>query len=447
MLQRVVRQLRDAGIPDSSINIATSISQRDAIINQLGPEVRIVTEPERRDTFPAIALACSYLASEKRCPESETVVVMPCDPYTEAGYFRSITQMAAAVESSAAELVLMGITPTYPSSKYGYIVPISRDNSSLAAGTTASAGASPGQCSTSIPCAGTPGAIATPDPAKAAIPSALRVERFTEKPSEEKAAELIAQGAFWNGGVFAFRLGHLCGITRRYLGELSFSELHSRYRELPKISFDYEVVEKAESVAVVPFAGEWKDLGTWNTLSEELPEASVGNVTMVNSTGTHAVNELELPLLCIGLDHLIVAASPDGIIVADKAQSEKIKACADSLQRQPMYEERRWGEYKVVDEMHFADGSTSLTLQIRIAAGKSLSYQQHEQRDELWTILDGSALVMLDGEQQEVGRGDVLRIGRGVKHAIKALSDLRLIEVQLGHSQQQDDITRFPLDW
>lgn len=108
MVQRVVRQLLEADICDS-ITVATSQAQHDAITNQLGEEIPVVTEPERRDTFPAIALASSYLAYERKCPAGEIVVVMPFDPYTEAGYFETIRRMADAVKSGVAELVLDGI--------------------------------------------------------------------------------------------------------------------------------------------------------------------------------------------------------------------------------------------------------------------------------------------------------------------------------------------------
>ena len=118
MIQRVGRQIRESGL-DAELTFATNAVQRDSIINQLGEGLGIVTEPERRDTFPAIALACGYLAKEKKCPDSETVVVMPCDVYTESGYFRTIASMASAVEQDAADIVLMGIEPDCPSEKFG----------------------------------------------------------------------------------------------------------------------------------------------------------------------------------------------------------------------------------------------------------------------------------------------------------------------------------------
>ena len=334
MVQRVVRQLREAGICDS-ITVATSQSQRDVIINQLGDGIPVVTEPERRDTFPAIALASSYLACERKCPADEVVIVMPCDPYTEAGYFETIRSMADAVKNDAAELVLMGIRPTYPSAKYGYVVPMSGNNES----------------------------------------GIYRVSRFTEKPDVPTAGRLISEGAFWNGGVFAFR----------YIKADTFAEIRSRYGEFLKISFDYEVAEKAQSVAVIPFAGEWKDLGTWNTLIDELSGHTIGNVVMDDeSENTHVINELELPIMCIGAQNLVIAASNDGILISDKSKSENIKTYANRLQRRPMFEERRWGEYKVIDTAEFSDGYKSLTKQLKIKSGKCISYQLHRHRDEVW---------------------------------------------------------------
>lgn len=412
MVQRVARQLRESGL-DAELTIATSSIQKDVIVNQLGSQVCVVTEPERRDTFPAIALACSYLAYEKNCSDSETVIVMPCDPYTESGYFEAIDKMASAVEGNVAELVLMGIKPTYPSSKYGYVVP---------------------QIAADASCLSNDGRIKP-------------VSRFTEKPTEESAKKLIDEGAFWNGGVFAFRLGYMKEIVGKYVSSKLFTEIRSSYGKLPKISFDYEVAEKAKSVAVVPFSGKWKDLGTWNTLTEELGDETVGNVVMSESMNTHIVNELELPIMCIGTNNLVVAASHDGILVSEKSKCEIIKSFADKLQHRPMYEERRWGEYKVIDEIECPDGHRTLTKQLVVRAGKNISYQVHKHRDEVWTFIDGDGLLVLNGEVSKVSRGVTVHIKKGTLHAVKAQSDLRFIEVQSGDWLVEEDIERFEWSW
>lgn len=408
MVQRVVRQVQEANLTDN-ITLATNASQLDIIINQLGDSVSVVTEPERRDTFPAIALAASHLKLAKACPDDEVVVIMPCDPYTEAGYFDTIGKMVRCVEANVAELVLMGITPTYPSEKYGYVVPESEGKDGEAS---------------------------------------MKVRQFTEKPNVERARELLSMGAFWNGGVFAFKLGYMMDIVRRYIVSTSFEDTRARYSEFPKISFDYEVAEKAKSVAVVPYSGEWKDLGTWNTLTDELRRAVIGNVVMgPRCANTHIINELQYPIYVDGMKDTVIAASPDGIIVCKKKYSEDIKKAVDNLTPRPMYEERRWGSYRVIDDTTYADGRHSLTKSITINPGKNISYQVHRHRAEAWTIVEGDGIFVLDGTERKVTPGDTVVIPVNHYHAIKAITKLTFIEVQTGNPLIEEDIERTEWKW
>lgn len=408
MVQRVVRQILEANLT-ANITIATNASQSDIILNQLGQLIDMVTEPERRDTFPAIALAASYLALEKKCSPDETVVVMPCDPYTETGYFETIRYMARAVESGVAEMVLMGITPTYPSTKFGYVVP-----------------------------------VAKPD---AGTHEPVMVKRFTEKPSAEKAAELLEEGALWNGGIFAFKLGYIMNIVRKYLNHGSFAEIRSDYVKFPKISFDYEVAEKASSVAVIAYNGEWKDLGTWNSLTAELSSTTVGNArTGPDCNNVHAINELDIPMFVNGISDAVVAASPDGILVCGKEYSETIKSHVESFQTRPMFEERRWGTYRVLDYKQLPDGVCSLTKVINIESGRNTSYQRHFHCSETITVIDGEGILVHDGVSMRIGRGDAVTIRSGELHGFRALTSLTYIEVQIGELSE-DDIERLDFDW
>ena len=408
MVQRVVRQVREAHLTDD-ITLATNASQLDIIINQLGDSVSVVTEPERRDTFPAIALASGYLKLKKGCPDDEVVVIMPCDPFTEAGYFETIGKMVKCVEADVAELVLMGITPTYPSEKYGYVVPVT--DHLMAEGSMA-------------------------------------VSKFTEKPNVERAKELLGMGALWNGGVFAFRLGYMMEIAQRYVKADSFEEMRSRYSEFPKISFDYEVAEKADSVAVLPYSGQWKDLGTWNTLTDELHHHIIGNAVMgLRCTNTHVINELQYPIYVDGMEDTVIAASPDGIIVCRKKYTEDIKKAVDHLTPRPMYEERRWGSYRVIDDTTYADGRHSLTKSLTINAGKNISYQVHRHRSEAWTIVEGEGIFVLDGVERKVGPGETVVIPVNHYHALKALTTLTFIEVQTGNPLVEEDIERSEWKW
>lgn len=407
MVQRVVRQAKEAGLT-SNITLATNASQLDIITNQLGDTVSVVTEPERRDTFPAIALAASYLSLGKHCADDEVVVIMPCDPFTEIGYFQTIAKMAQCVEKDVAELVLMGIKPTYPSAKYGYVVPVRSED-----------------------CA-----------------EYKKVARFTEKPTVPVAEELLKENAFWNGGVFAFRLGYMMNIVRKYMQSNSFEDTRARYGEFPKISFDYEVAEKAQNVAVVPYSGEWKDLGTWNTLTDELHKNAIGNAVVGEKCeNVHVINELQNPIFVDGLKDVVVAACPDGILVCAKKETENIKKYVEPLSTRPMYEERRWGTYRVLDDTIYPDGVHSLTKSITLKAGKNISYQIHHHRSEVWTIVDGEGLFVLNGIEQRVSPGDTLVIKAEHWHAIKGLTDLTFIEVQTGNPLIEEDIERTTWDW
>ena len=405
MVQRVVRQIGESAL-EASVSIATSASQRDFIETQLGTTVDVVTEPERRETFPAIALSVSYLVSQKGCSRDEVVVVMPCDTYTEARYFDVVAQMVDLVEQNVANLVLMGVPAKHASADFGYVIPSSKDT------------------------------------------SYAKVERFIEKPTEKKAQELISQGAYWNGGVFAFRIGYMMDLVNHYVPTHSFTELRERYSELPKISFDYEVAEKAASVAVVPFNGKWKDLGDWNALVRELPKAAMGKVVMGrDAEGSTVINELSLPVVCDGVKNVVVAAGHDGILVCSKESSEYIKQYVDPIHMRPMFEERRWGTYRVLDDSRYADGSHSLTKSITLHPGKYISYQIHHHRTEVWTFVEGEGLFVLDGEVRRVKAGDTVIIPVEHYHSIRAITELTFIEVQMGNPLIEEDIERFDWDW
>ncbi len=305
MVQRVMRQLREAGLGEN-VTFATSESQRDPLVSQLGADISVVTEPERKNNFPAIVLSAAYLHYECGCGLDEPVVVMPCDPFTEEGYFEALRKVGATVEEGVADLVLMGIRPTSPSVKYGYIVP-KNGTSGAASGSAV-------------------------EPSRSEVSSVLTVSRFVEKPSETDAAKLISEGALWNCCVFGFRLGYILKILGKYMQVSSFSELRARYGELPVNSFDYEVAEKAESVAVVPFDGKWRDLGAWDSLTSELPGDHIGKAVLGGGTdNTFVVNELDVPIVALGTKNLVVVASPDGILVCDKAECANIRPYVEGL--------------------------------------------------------------------------------------------------------------------
>ncbi|NGZ78179.1 sugar phosphate nucleotidyltransferase [Saccharibacillus alkalitolerans] len=404
MVQRVWGQIKGAGLADSTV-IATSKVQVEILQNQLGG-VPIIVEPERRDTFPAIALAASYLYGQGVSLD-ETVCILPVDPYVDDRFFDRIRDLEKALHHSGAKMALMGVNPTYPSSKYGYIVPEASDNAG----------------------------------------GYQKVGRFTEKPSEERAERLIEQGALWNCGVFAFKLGYMMDTLLREGMPIQYEELLSRYASLEKISFDYAVVEKEPHIAVIPYDGYWKDLGTWNTLTENMGLRHIGNGSISDdSSNTHLINELDIPVTIIGISDAIVAVSPDGILVSDKAASPRVKDMIEGGQR-PMYEERRWGWYRVLDYSKFGDGTEVLTKRIGLGAGRNLGYRKHIHRTDTWTIISGEGILVKEGSITPVKAGDVVTIEPGTYHCLKAFRDMEYIEVQKGEIVQEEDFEEMFSSW
>lgn len=406
MVQRVWRQLESLNLHTSTV-IATSKSQVDMIQSQISSEVPLIIEPERRDTFPAIALAATYLYSVKGTELNEVVGVLPVDPYVESDFFERIQDLEGVLDVSKAELALVGVNPTYPSEKYGYIVAKSGTQSNY-----------------------------------------IKVDQFKEKPTEKEAQSLIDQNALWNCGVFAFKLEYIINLLQEKGLPIQYDELVKQYKVLEKISFDYAVVEKANNVVAIPYNGSWKDLGTWNTLTEEMGSNLIGKgIITKDSTNTHLINELDIPITVIGMADVVIAASPDGILVSDKSQSPRIKEILKDSNSRPMYEERRWGWYKVLDHTKFKNGNEVLTKKIGVAAGKNLSYQKHFKRSEVWTIIKGEGEFALNDEIRIVQPGDVLIIPVEGNHGIKAISDLEFIEVQTGTQLIEEDIVRIFMTW
>jgi len=408
MLQHMWRMLDDAGLSDNAL-IATNSSQADLIRNHLGADVPIIVEPERRDTFPAIALAAVHLYSAKKAGLSDIVAVIPVDPVVKTGFFHAVKNLGRIVASSdKIDIGLLGAKPDHPSVSYGYILP----DTSVSYGE-----------------------------------QALKIERFVEKPSEEEAWALIERQALWNCGVFVFKLGFLIRYLESRHYPVQYKMLLKNYSRLPKISFDYEVVEKAANLAVLPYDGEWKDIGTWKTLTEVMSTNIIGNGLMSGDCkNSHIVNELDIPVAVMGLSNVIVAASPDGILVSDKNASCKLKDVIPPVQK-PAFEEKRWGWTRTLDVSKSGDRLETLVRRVFVQSGKNISYHVHRLRTETWHILSGEGLLVLDGKISRLRTGDTVTIPPHVMHAVKAMTDLELLEVQKGSGLLGEDIERIRLNW
>jgi len=408
MLQRVWGQLSRVGLSSSTV-IATGKAQTDTIMHQLNQPVPLIIEPARRDTFPAIALSAAYFHSHDVDPD-EVITILPVDPYVEDRFFQHVSMLEHILRTSGAEVALIGVQPTYPSAKYGYIMPSEADENNNG--------------------------------------TYLTVNYFKEKPTEEIAKSYIEQGALWNCGVFAFRLKYLIGILQERGYPIEYEQLNREYGALPKRSFDYEIIESAKHVVVHPYEGYWKDLGTWNTLTEEMSTAIRGKGKLsADSINSHIVNELDIPILVLGLSNAVVAASPDGILVTEKSASPRIKDVMGDYEERPMYEERRWGWYRVLDYAKHDTESEVLTKRVCVLRNRNSSYQVHAKRDEVWTFTKGIGEVIIDDRHRLVRAGDVCRIPAGTPHAIRAETDLEFIEIQAGSVVLEEDCERLLFEW
>jgi len=397
MVQRIYRQIKTVD-PSATVTIATSKSQVSAIHNQLGVDVGISVEPCRRDTFAAIALATAYLHDVKGVSENEAVVVCPVDPYVDLGYFECIEKLCKTAQNGTDNLVLMGIEPTYPSEKYGYIKP--NNGIDGANGYT-----------------------------------------FTEKPTKEKAEEYISQGALWNGGVFAYKLKYVLDKSKSLLGTSDYETLFKSYDNIKKISFDYAVVEQETSLEVLKYSGTWKDLGTWNTLTEAMEGSTVGDVRMNDTCeNVHVINELGVPIVVMGGHDLVISASPEGILVSDKEQSSYIKPFVDAIDQQIMFAEKSWGSYRVLDVEE-----ESMTVKVTLNPGHRMNYHSHERRDEVWTVLSGTGYAIVDDARIPLKQGLVIRLPIGCRHTVIAETELQLIEAQLGKDISVSDKKKYEM--
>lgn len=382
MVQRVYRQIVDMD-SNAKVTVATSETQVPAIKNQLGDNVGISIEPCRRDTFPAIALATMYMHDVLEVSEEESVVVCPVDPYVEKDYFEMLKKLSDQADKGEANLVLMGIEPTEPSEKFGYIIPCDKNDVSM-------------------------------------------VNTFKEKPTTEVAKEYISQGALWNGGVFAYKLKYLMNKAHELIDFVDYEDLFNKYDTLTKISFDYAVAEKEPLIQVMRFSGKWEDLGTWNALVDTIEDDVIGNAVLSEGCkDTHVVNELEIPVFCMNTNNLVVAVGYDGILISDKESSDGIKSYVDKIEQPVMYSEEEWGRIKILT---ISEENTVRKLELmknaELVIDKALN-------DSVFTVLTGSVKVSCENNTSTYNTGDVFKVGQDKKCIIQSDDESKLICVEI----------------
>lgn len=343
MVQRVWRQLNRLNLTKDTI-ISTCENQRSILKSQLSiRDEKIITEPTRRDTYPAIVLSCAYLNSVLNVSKSEVIVVLPVDPFVDDTFFNEIFEFERLLNKEQSSLGLIGINPTFPSEKYGYIVPDKSEKD--------------------------------------------RVSFFVEKPVINEAKKLISKGAMWNAGIFSFRLSTIINHMEINNIATNYFELIDQYDNLPKNSFDYEFVEKQKYIFFKKYNGYWKDIGTWNTLTDEMVDKSLGKVEIIESNNTHVINELNIPVATIGINDSVVVAGSEGILVTKKDMSPKVKEIDDSFFNTTNFVEEIWGDKNMLVSDQFVH-----VIHIRIK-NKSIAKFEINRKYNI-TILSGKGKII-----------------------------------------------------
>ncbi|ANE46233.1 hypothetical protein SY83_08065 [Paenibacillus swuensis] len=396
MIQRVCRQLEASGLLSSTI-IVTHASQVEITRNHIGYSVPILAEPMKKGTFTAVALVAAFIHAQLGLRSDEVLIVLPADVFAEDGYFIALSKLPKVLDATKADLAFLGTVPSQPSEQFGYIVP--KVGSDIRSG------------------------------------DVLQVDRFVEKPEEEHAMGLVRQGALWNCGVFAFQLGFMLDKMKAAGFPWKFEDMLLQYPGLTELSFDKEIAEKSGNAVVVPYCGAWTDLGQWGTLTELFDRQVSGFGTVSpDSVNTHLVNELSVPVHVINISNAIIAAGPDGILVADKESSARIK---EELLRAPlpvaMYEEWSWGESTVLD-FTLTGSLETITRKLNVRPGEVIGKQVYATSDLVWVVLTGRGEVSSGKLIRELAPGESVQIPRGVDHSIRVVGneELMLLEVRTG---------------
>ena len=395
---------------------------------ELAPQ-GILIEPEGRNTAPAILAAAFWMAQKD--PKALMLVAPSDHLIPQADAFRETVQ-AAVPRAQEGDLVTFGITPTRPETGYGYLE------------------------------------LAADGDAQADSPQALA--RFVEKPEAARAADMVAAGNFlWNAGIFLFTAETLITAYRAHAPELlaaveaalkdadtdlGFTRLDPKaWSEAEDISIDYAIMEKADNLAVMPYRHEWSDLGGWDAVWMESPQDMAGNATSDHATAIDCSNSLlrsETPgqeVVGIGLDDMMVIAMSDAVLVAPKAQAQRVKEAVAALKAKGASQAvqlprdfRPWGWYESL-----IIGGRFQVKRIVVHPGAALSLQSHHHRSEHWIVVEGTAKVTVDDDVQLVTENQSVYIPLGAVHRMEnpGRVPMVLIEVQTGSYLGEDDIIRY----
>jgi mannose-1-phosphate guanylyltransferase/mannose-6-phosphate isomerase len=416
--------------------VVASVAQRRLVEEGLaaaGMAGTVMLEPERRDT--AAAVACAAIFAAARDPDAVVLVLAADHVIRDREMFTSAV-LSALPAAEAGLIVVFGLRPTYPATGFGYIH----------AGVALNKGA------------------------------ARAVIQFVEKPDLARAEEFIARGYLWNSGIFLMKATTvLIEMGLRAADVLAAAKNAMRgakadggavildraaFGAAPKRSFDYAVMEKTRSAAVVAADFDWSDVGTWSAVWEAGIKDADGNVLVGDAYAVDARNAYvasdSYRVGVAGLDDAVVVVSAGSVLVTTRQHSGGVKDLVAAMNKAPekvigdfVRHFRPWGYYQYLDQ-----GNTHQVKRIVVNPGARLSLQKHRHRAEHWTVVEGVAdvTVGMDRSSLSTVRLDVdghIAIPTGAIHrmANPGPGPMAIIEVQIGEYLGEDDIERLEDDY
>jgi mannose-1-phosphate guanylyltransferase/mannose-6-phosphate isomerase len=381
-------------------------------------EARVIVEPVRKNTGPALVYALKYLTEIEAVSLDEAILVTPSDQIIEPQ--EQFMDLLSRAEELAHEnrIVAFGVVPDKPETGYGYLEII-------------------------------------PHASQADVHP---VVRFVEKPSLEVAENYISAGNYlWNSGMYAFTAKALFTEIAIHASQLqeavesSYKELQERFSTLNPISIDYAVMEKSRNIVVVPLPLAWSDLGSWDSVFDTLEKDSNHNVKVGNVHDVDTKNSLiyggKRLISTIGLEDVIIVETDDALFLGKKGESQRVKELVEELKKRKSKEiqehstvQRPWGEYSVIES-----GPRFKVKRIIVHPGQKLSLQMHYHRSEHWVVVSGTAKVTVGDEEKLIHENESIYISKSTRHRLENPGKvlLEMIEVQVGEYTGEDDIMRF----
>lgn len=392
---------------------------------------RVITEPEGRNTAPAIALAIKYiekLQKDKDIKDDPIIVAVPSDNLITENEKYCAAVSAGIKLAKENYIVTFGIRPDRADVGMGYIR--AKNNSKI----------------------------------RAIASGGMKVESFVEKPDLEIAQEFVDSNKYyWNSGMFVFKASVMMAELKKYnkdifdiikkadISSQTPTAPYQEYKEMPDISIDYAVMENTKKLAMIPLECDWKDVGSWEAvydISEKDKKGNYinGNVVDLDSQNSVIYSTSKL-ITTIGLKDTVVVETEDAVLVCDRHRAQDVKRIVNHLKERndaTQYSHktvyRPWGYYTVLNE-----GKGFLTKCIYVNPGAKLSVQLHHHRSEHWVVVEGKALVLKGEEFFELNNGDSIDLAVEEKHSLQNPYDepLKILEIQKGDILDEEDIVRF----